>query len=158
MLKENNHNGWRGFHTPLFMGHCEMRLTNMMPPERSPFPTDVLIIRYTSLSTNPVARLQLLAAIGQLLSDNQVPLSELLSNIKLADELRVWLESQEASRFWQVEGDRVVVRLPCRKHVLVGTGQHLQDLHAYVNRPRRPKLANLNLIWQAAGRIAGSLH
>lgn len=129
----------------------------MTPPEDSPFPSDVLIIRYTSLSTNPSSRLQLLAAIGQLLNGRQAELSELLSDTKLVDELRVWLESVDASRFWQVEENRVVVRSPCRKHVLVGTSQHLQDLHAYMTRPHDPKLANLNLIWRAAGRIAGSL-
>ena len=128
-----------------------------MHAEPSPFPSDVLIIRYTGLSSSPSVRLELLAAIGQLLGGSKATLSELALESKVADELRVWLASDEASRFWLLEGDRVIARLPCRKHVLVGTRQLLQDLHTYIRRPRQYGLDDLNLVWQAAARIASAL-
>lgn len=121
----------------------------------SPLPEDVLVIHYTNLSSDPLTRLQTAAAIGKLLDATDEPqrLSELSPSPASTQALRAWLDNKPASHFWEMDGGLVVAEQPCEKHVLVGTNLLLQDLGALSPAPRSPRLAELDLVWQAASRL-----
>ena len=126
----------------------------------SPFPDDVLVIRYKDLSPDPLVRLDVVAAIGRLLdtsSNSQLP-SDLVSSPASAQALYAWLDREEARHFWRVDGKTVVVHRICEKHVLVGTRYLLQDLNTRTTMPHSPQLAELDLVWRAAARLGEQIH
>jgi hypothetical protein len=116
-------------------------------------PDDVLLIHYPALATNvtPAVRLHVLAAIGRLLNQGVVNCS--IRNLSQKEEillhLELWLQAEEASKFWQFKDERVVSVKLCEKHVLVGTQQLLQDLSSWMAYPDR-SLREIDSLWQAA--------
>lgn len=125
-----------------------------------PFPNNVLIIRYAYLASDPVARLEVAAAIGRLLegADQALSLAELVSTSASGQALRTWLNGDEARHFWRLDNGAIVPHRPCEKHILIGTRHLLHDLNILMNRPRPPRLADLNLVWQAASRLVEGVY
>jgi len=122
--------------------------------ETADLPEDVLVIHYTALAPGPLPliRLRVLAAIGRLLAAPGFSRSmdDLLVDTQVRPALQKWLESEEASRFWQSADGQIVSVRACEKHVLVGTRHLLDDLSALTSQPSRPRLADLHALWQAA--------
>jgi hypothetical protein len=117
-------------------------------------PEDVLVIHYDALAPGspPLARLQVLAAIGCLLAaqDQSHNVNDLLTDVQARLALQSWLTREEASRFWQSVEDQIVSVRACEKHVLVGTRHLMDDLAALMSQPHRPRLADLDALWRAA--------
>jgi hypothetical protein len=115
----------------------------------------VLVIRYAELSPDPLTRLQTVAAIGKLLDAAKEPqrLSELSPSPASTHALQTWLDDKQVDCFWNVKDGLVVANRPCGKHVLVGTKLLLQDLSTVIYMPRLPRVEEIDLVWQAAGRL-----
>ena len=118
-------------------------------------PEDVLVIHYTALAPGslPLVRLQVLATIGRLLAaqDQSHAVDNLVRDEQTRAALQKWLESKEASRFWQFADGQVVPLQTCEKHVLVGTRHLLDDLSVLTSpQPPRPQLTDLDALWRAA--------
>jgi len=117
-------------------------------------PEDVLVIHYTALAPGspPLVRLQVLAAVGSLLAaqDQSHTMDDLIRGEQARAALQKWLESKEASRFWQSADGQVVPLRICEKHVLVGTRHLLDDLSVLTSQPPRPQLTDLDALWRAA--------
>lgn len=117
-------------------------------------PEDVLVIHYDALApgSSPLARLQVLAAIGRLLAagDRNHIVDDLLTDARAQAALRNWLASEEASRFWAFEDGQVASRRACEKHILIGTRHLMGDLAALMSQPPRPQLTDLHQLWRAA--------
>lgn len=124
----------------------------MQPPG---LPDDILVLEYAALAPQggPLGRLQVLTAIGRLLTkpaSEIIQLSDLVTEVAGQDALRDWLAGEPARRFWYLRGEQVRVQQVCEKHILVGTRQLLADLSAVRMAWPSPALADLDLIWQAA--------
>ena len=117
-------------------------------------PKDVLVIHYTTIApgSSPLVRLQVLAAIGRLLAaqDQSHAIDDLVRDTQPRAALQNWLESEEASRFWQYVNDQVVPIQVCEKHILVGTRHLLDDLSVLMSQSPQPQLTSLDMLWQAA--------
>ena len=117
-------------------------------------PEDVLVIHYTALAPGspPLVRLQVLAAVGCLMTDRYhvYTVNDLLTDTQARLALQRWLMDEEASRFWAFEDGQVTSRRACEKHILVGTRHLLDDLAILTHQPHKPKLADLDMLWQAA--------
>jgi hypothetical protein len=117
-------------------------------------PADVLVIHYPALAqdASPHIRLSVLAAIARLFNQGEAvsSLRDLCQEEQVLLSLRQWLAGDEGSRFWQIEGDRVIPRRVCEKHILVGTRQLLNDLSLLATPADQSRLADLDTLWQAA--------
>jgi hypothetical protein len=117
-------------------------------------PEDVLVIHYTALAPGspPLVRLQILKAIGCLMTDQDRvhTVNDLLTDTQARLALQSWLMGEEASRFWSIEDGLIASRRACEKHVLVGTRHLLDDWAIPTRQPSRPQLADLDMLWQAA--------
>jgi len=118
-------------------------------------PEDVLVIYYTALAPGspPLVRLQVLAAIGCLLANQDQTHSAhaLVGSEQTRAALQKWIESEEASKFWQSVGGQITPLRACQKHILVGTRHLLDDLSTIVFDSPRPQLPDLDTLWWAAG-------
>ncbi|RLC66060.1 MAG: hypothetical protein DRI48_05570 [Chloroflexi bacterium] len=126
-----------------------------MPHQRPvDLPEDVLLIHYAALAPDASAptRLRVLAAVGRLFSQGKIDcsLQDLCQAEQVLLNLRQWLEGEEGSRFWQLEGTRIISRAPCEKHILIGTQQLLDDLLTLTAQTDRHRLPDLDTLWQAA--------
>ncbi len=120
-------------------------------------PADILVIHYPALAqdASPHIRLSVLAAIARLFNQGEAvsSLRDLCQEEQALLGLKQWLTGEEGGRFWQLEGDRVIPRRVCEKHILVGTRQLLDDLSALVIPPDRFHLADLDAFWKAADEL-----
>lgn len=119
-------------------------------------PQDVLIIHYADLAPGAPqnVRLCVLAAIGRLLDGiSNCTLNDLTGDRRVRSALRMWLVGEYAARFWRLDGDVISPLQVCNKHILVGTKHLLSDLAAEMHKPSGPKLADLDVLWQAANHF-----
>jgi hypothetical protein len=114
-------------------------------------PDDVLVIHYADLSTEPLVRLETIAAIGQLLTSTEESqqISDLVSASAPEQALICWLAQENPSQFWEMDERQIITKRACEKHVLVGTKHLLQDLAGREKVPQYPDLKDLDLMWQA---------
>nr|BBH86550.1 hypothetical protein KTC_13010 [Thermosporothrix sp. COM3] len=109
-------------------------------------PEELLFLHYATLATTTQERLQLLATISALF--NRPP--GLYDGTALGlspgawPQLCVWLQ-HNPSPFWTLEQQSIRIHRACQKHVIIGTGQLIEDLR--FSSPSRPSFDD---VWQAA--------
>lgn len=116
----------------------------------SPWPDDVLFIRYSELATSAEERLFLLRSIGLLFDKPSGNYNAELLGLQTSEwnSLYNWVAQNNASSFWQIASPHLEVIHVCNKHVLVGTKQLIEDLREY--KGKQTVQDTMDDVWIAA--------
>lgn len=96
------------------------------------WPDDVLLIHYKELASNARQRLLLLRLIGTLFhrSSGSYDVEALGLYNNEWSLLSNWIEQGNAASFWHARSQTLIVEQQCDKHVLISTGQLIEDMNA----------------------------
>lgn len=121
------------------------------------WPDDILLICYPDLGVSAHERLTLLGVAGALLGKPAgfyTPATLGLDPDEW-DALHTWISEGHGTTFWQLELQGLRILQICEKHILVGTGQLLEDLRSSKVKKLSPR-QHLEKLWVAARHYAAS--
>src|SRR6266566_8939686 len=104
-------------------------------------PEDILLIHYPNLGISAGERLNLLGIISVLLDKHASFYTPAMLGLDPDkwDALHKWVSEGYGAQFWRVELHGIKISNVCEKHILIGTGQLLEDLRSTPVRISSPR-------------------